>query len=224
LAILGGVPAKEYKALWTGTGGGSDGLMSRFIPIVTNAPPVPPVPLATDSEAAVKAYHRLVEIAQMPGQEIVISDEANAMFTAWWSGVDQTNKHTIRVVEIIKQVMLVLAPLNAPAGHAGTTLIVGPELMQFGIDFGIYLIAVRERLNPEDAWSPVQAMENAIIEWMQKHASRTNPMTRNMCRRGIQPQRMQGGLGAFKSAWENCIATGVLKFRMKGHKDGRYSL
>jgi hypothetical protein len=224
LAILGGVPVDEYKALWMGTGSGSSGLMSRFIPIVTNAPPVPPIPLATDGAAAAKAYLRLVELAQMPGQEVAISDEANTMFTDWWGSIDTKGRHAIRVAEIVKQLLLVLAQLNAPKDHIGTTLTIESDLMRFGIDFGKYLIAIRERLNPEDSWSPIQAMENAIIAWMQKNASRTNPMTRNMCRRGIHPQRMPGGLGAFKNGWDNCVNTGVVKIRDQGRKSGRYSL
>src|SRR5260221_5381416 len=50
LAILGGTTVNVYREqLWTGTGAGTDSLMSRFLTITTNAPPVPPVTLPTDS-------------------------------------------------------------------------------------------------------------------------------------------------------------------------------
>lgn len=72
LAILSGTTVKKYPMLWTGTGGGGDGLVSRFIAITTNAPQVPPVPLQTDTVAAMQAYERLVMLAQLSGQAITL--------------------------------------------------------------------------------------------------------------------------------------------------------
>jgi hypothetical protein len=225
LAILGGTTVDVYKEhLWTGTGSGRDGLRSRFLAITTNAPPVPPVPLPTDTDAAMKAYQRLAKLLRMPGQEITFNEDAAKMLNDWWYSFDNGKVSATRILETVKQLLIVLAVVNAPENHEDTTLTVGADLMHHAIAFGEYEIAVREQLNPDDSWSHIQAMENSIIAWAKKHMKRTDPKTRNECRRGIQPQRMPGGLGGFKIAWDNCVTTGVLKLRDKGHKAGRYSL
>jgi hypothetical protein len=224
LAIFGGTTVEKYKTLWTGTVAGGDGLMSRFIPMTTNAPQVPPVPLPTDMAATVRAYERLAKLALMPGQEIVFDAEAVKIMTEWWESIDTTKKNATRVLEMVKQLLIVLAVTNAPENHNGTTLTVGPDLMRQAIKFGEYIIAARERLNPADSWSHIQAMENTIIGWFKKHAGRKNPKSRNDCRRGIRPDRLPGGLGAFKLGWDNCVSTGVVKMREKTQRDSRYSL
>jgi len=224
LAIFGGTTVEKYRTLWTGTGAGGDGLMSRFIPVTTNAPQVPPVPLPTDLVAVNKACQRLAKLALMPGQEIVFDTDAVRMMTEWWESVDSSKKNATRVLEMVKQLLIVLAVTNAPENHTGTTLTVGADLMGQAIKFGDYIIAARERLNPADSWSHIQAMENSIIAYFRKHAARRNPKSRNDCRRGIRPDRLPGGLGAFKYAWENCVNTGVLKMRERTQRDSRYSL
>ncbi len=224
LAILGGATVDKYSTLWTGTGAGSDGLMSRFVPMTTNAPPVPAIPLATDMIAAERAFDRLARLALLPGQEIVFSPDAAAVLTAWWASVDSSNKHTTRVLEMVKQLLIVLAVTNAPEDHTGPTLTVGTDLMQQAIAFGKYVIAAREILNPADSWSVVQAMENHIVAWMKKNSPVTSPKTFNDARRGVRPDRKPGGFGVFKLAWSNCLGAGVLKVRDKSQRTDRYSL
>jgi hypothetical protein len=127
-------------------------------------------------------------------------------------------------LEAVKQLLIVLAVTNLRADWTGSTVTVGTELMQSVIDFGKYEIAVRERLNPGDSWSNIQAMENAVIGWFRKHAARTNPKTRTECRRGIHPERQPGGVGSFLSGWSNCVNAGYLKVRDKTQRDHKYSL
>jgi hypothetical protein len=224
LAILAGTTVKKYPMLWTGTGGGADGLVSRFLAITTNANQVPPNPLPSDFAAATKIYERLTRLAQLPGQTVRLSDEARAMLVDWWGSIDTGKQSATRILEAVKQLLIVLAVTNVPADWAGPTVTVGPELMQHAINFGNYEIAVRERLNPGDSWSHIQSMENGIIRWFRKHASRKLCRTRNECRRELRPDRMPGGLGAFKLGWDNCVSTGVLKVRDKTQRDSKYSL
>jgi hypothetical protein len=171
-----------------------------------------------------KAVERLIRLAQLPGQKIALDDEASAMLNHWWASFDNNKDSATRVLETIKQLLIVLAVTNAPEDHAGTKLVVGKELMGQAIAFGKYLIAVRERLTPADSWNHVQAMENAIIDWARKYTSRKEPKTRREFRRGIHPERMPGGFGAFLQAWRNCIDAEVLKLRDKAHVGGRYSV
>jgi hypothetical protein len=225
LSILAGTTVRKYPMLWTGTGGGADGLVSRFIPITTNNPPVPPVPLPSDFVTAEKMYVRLTRLAELPGQTIMLDEEASKMLTDWWGSFDSGKESATRVLETIKQLLIVLAVTNLPEGHEGTTVTVDADLMTYAIQFGEYVIAVRELINPGDSWSIVQAMENTIIDWARKRTSKTDPKTMRDARRGIHPERLPGGLGTFKMAWRNCVETDVLKVRDKGNKgNGKYSL
>lgn len=224
LSVLAGTTVKKYPMLWTGTGGSADGLVSRFLTITTTAKQVPPVQLASDFAAAKVATDRLAHLLRLPGQTIRLSPEAVNKLSDWWLSFDNGKESATRILEAVKQLLIVLAVVNAPDGHNGTQLVVGPGLVEHAIRFGNYEIAVRERLNPGDSWTHVQAMENAIIAWAKKHSSRRTPKTKNDFRRGIQPQRMPGGLGTFRYAWENCVNTSVLKIREQGQRGSRYSL
>jgi len=224
LSVLAGVTRKKYPQLWIGTGSQSDGLVSRFIAVTTNNPPVPPSPLPSDIETAEQVYKRLVFLAQLPGQTIRLTEDARRKLNEWWTRIDTRNPNTTRILETVKQLLIVLTVTNLLDNHTGTIAICGPELVQAAIQFGDYEIAIRERLNPGDSWSNIQAMENGIITWFRKHAARNSPKTRNDCRRGIHPQRLPGGLGAFIMAWNNCVNTDVLKVRDKTQRTGAYSL
>jgi hypothetical protein len=224
LAILAGTTVKKYPMLWTGTGGGADGLVSRFLAITTNAKQVPASPLPSDFATAAKTYERLARLAQLPGQSVRLPEEARAKLESWWEFLDTGKQSVTRILEVVKQLIIVLAVTNAPADWTGSTIAVGAELVEQAIQFGNYEIAVRERLNPGDSWSNIQAMENQIIGWFKKHAGRKWPMTRNECRRGVHPERLPGGLGSFLLAWANCVNSGVLKVRERTQRDARYSL
>jgi len=224
LATVVGTTIANYPNLWVGTGSGADGLRSRFNLITANSPPIPPAPLRTDAVEQGKAIARPVKLAMLPGQTVTISPEAARMLDDWWNSIDNTKESATRILELIKQVLIVLAVVNAPEDHEGRTLTVGTDLMTPAIEYGKYEIAIREEFNPGDSFSHIQTMENAIIKWFQENGSRAEPMTRNDARRGIHPQRCPGGLGTFKVAWDNCVNTGVLKLRSNSQRAGLYSL
>jgi hypothetical protein len=139
--------------------------------------------------------------------------------------VDTSKKHSIRILEAVKQVLIVLAVTTVPDGYVGTELTVGPELMQAALEFGKYEMAVREQINPADSFGMVQAHENQILAWAKKHTSRTDPKSMNDFRRGIHPERYPGGLGSFMAAWKNCTQSGALKLRKLGRqKSALYSM
>ncbi len=210
LAILGSTTEQKYPMLWTGTGGGADGLVSRITVITTNAPDAPALQAKCLPDLE-QRYNRLFAMAALPGQAISIGPEAGQIMSAWWASV--SGKHSIRILETVKQVCIVLAVTSVPEGYAGTELTVSPEVMRAAIEFGKYEMQVRETLNPEDSFGHVQAMENLILGWAKKHASKTDPKTKNDFRRGIQPQRHPGGLGSFLMAWKNCTQSEALKLR-----------
>ena len=57
---------------------------------------------------------RLVKLAMMPGQAVTISPEAASMLNDWWNSFDSNKDSAARVLELIKQVLTVLAVVNAP--------------------------------------------------------------------------------------------------------------
>ncbi len=223
LGILASTTIQKYPMLWTGTGGGADGLASRVLAITSNAPRVPPSPLPTLPIAG-QYYDRLFNMATLPGQAITIGPEATEIMNSWWNSIDTSQKHSIRILEAVKQLVIVLAVTSVPDGYSGTALTVGPELMQAALEFGKYELAVREKINPADSFGMVQAHENLILAWAKKHTSRTDPKSMNDFRRGVHPERHPGGLGSFLLAWKNCTLSGALKKRKDGQKGPLYSL
>ena len=213
LAILAGTTVEKYPLLWTGTGGGGDGLISRFIAITTNNPQVPPVPETSDFATVAAMYAKLAKLAASKGRTIRLSQQAAQLLDKWWKSFDNHKKSATRILETVKQIVIVLAVTNLPEDNVDDVVMIPPELMRQAIEFGNYEIAVRERLNPNDSWSLVQAMENKIIEWSKKNASRVLPKSKNDVRRGVHPHRLPGGLTAFNNAWDACVRSGMLKQR-----------
>jgi hypothetical protein len=213
LAVLAGTTVEKYPLLWTGTGGGGDGLISRFIAITTNNPQVPPVPATSDFAAVGTLYGKLAKLAISRPRTIRLSPDAAQVLDTWWKSFDNSKKSATRILETVKQIVIVLAVTNLSEDDDNDVVVVSGELMRQATKFGAYEIAIRERINPSDAWSVVQAMENKIIEWTKKHASRVLPKSRNDIRRGVHPHRLPGGLTAFNNAWDACVKSGVLKPR-----------
>ena len=223
-AILSGTQNDKYPLLWVGLGAGGSGLASRFMTITTNKGQAPAVPLSTDYGAAEQAYKQLAWLLQLPGQKISLTPRAKDMLTNWWGSIDNTKASTTRILDTVKQLLIVLAVVNAPSGHTGTELTADVDLVEPCIEFGNYEIAVREKLMPGDSWNFIQAMELDIIDWAKKHTRKLHPKTKREFRQGTQPQRKPGGLGAFLQAWKNCVGADVLKLRQQPGKREGYSL
>lgn len=102
---------------------------------------------------------------------------------------------------MVKRLALVLALTN-------DSDIVLWDMMSKAIQFGDYLIACRERFNPADSHSWIQAFENEILKVGNRHKDKS--MSQNEFRRLIRPDRKPGGFGSFLQAWRNMISVGVL--------------
>jgi hypothetical protein len=161
----------------------------------------------------------------MPGQNVCLTGDALAVLDAWWTAVNDSKDSAARVLDIVKQLLMVLAVTNLPVDHKAIGAVtVGRDVVEAATRFGDYLMAVRDIIDPNDSWSAVQALENDIIEWFKKHASKTKPVSMNDCRRGVHPHRKPGGLGAFNIAWKNAVNAEVVKYRGKGQRSALYSL
>src|SRR6266566_1637559 len=170
-AVVCGTQVKKYPQLWIGTGSGNDGLRSRFTQIGINASKLPTFQEPSDEVALQAAVNHVARLAQLPGQNVQLTEDGKAALTQWWESVDGNKDSTARVLDIVKQLLIVLTVVNLPEDHEGMVATAGKELVDWATLFGDFMIAVRDRVDPNDSWSHIQAMENEIIGWYKKHAS-----------------------------------------------------
>jgi len=199
LAILAGATPVGYERMWTGTGGGSSGLQSRFVPISTVNGKMPVNKVPSNAEALATIIPRLYDLANKPGFKIEMSEEAKTRFAAWW-GNDRAKPSESRVEDMVKRMLIILAVTT------GTT-IVTRDMIELGILFGEYVIAAREKFNPNDSYSFTQAFEEDIRKVAERHPQ---SMTQRDFVKLINPGRKPGGLGPFIQAFRNAIAVGEL--------------
>jgi len=214
LSIVGGATPEGFAAMWTGTGGGGTGLQSRFILVTTNKARMPINPALSDSARLVAAITRLRKQAERPGQAFRMTDEASEMLDAWWKSSARDSGSAARADAIAKRLLIVLAATN-------DTTVIGPDLVAQAIRFGDYLIAMRERFNPADSYSWVQAFEGLILSVYRRAKE---PVTLNKVRRQVRPERKPGGFGAFKQACQNLVTTGALVAAGSTHKGTAFRL
>jgi hypothetical protein len=202
LAIVAGATPQGYERMWTGTGGGSTGLQSRFILISSSAPKmgVTRAP-SNDRVIAEKILPALNKIATGGNVRVSLSAEARTMLEAWWGGREHDNPSDTRVDDMVKRLLIIL-------GVTTGRHVIDRELMTQAIAFGDYVIAAREVFNAPDSFTWIQAEEDAIRKVGHRH---TLPMTQNEFRRLVQPNRRPGGLGPFRQAWGNLLAVEELK-------------
>jgi hypothetical protein len=79
LAILAGATPQGYETMWTGTGGGSLGLQSRFVLVTTSAGKMPIKKTPTDGTALADCVKRLMDQVSKPGQTVKLDPEAAGM-------------------------------------------------------------------------------------------------------------------------------------------------
>lgn len=101
----------------------------------------------------------------------------------------------------------------------GTNMI-EPWMMQVGIEFGDYEIAVREKYNPDDSSGWVQAFEHRIEKAYRKYGD----MTDNQLRRMVSPHKCKGGYGPFRQANTNLRFCGVVVMTGRTERAPKYGL
>jgi hypothetical protein len=184
LALIGGATPKSYENMWMKSGGGNDGLQSRFTVVGTDAAELPLQRRHTDTEAAARAVTQIARQIENAPAYIRISASAWAVLEAWWAPI-KGNKHANRLTDIVKRLMVVLAVTT-------DTATVSAELMRVGVAFGTHVLACRERFNPEDAMSHIQAFEHRIERCLEKRGE----MTRRELMANVKPTRHPGGYTA----------------------------
>jgi putative DNA primase/helicase len=213
LGLLGGATETGYSSMWTGTGGASDGLQSRIIPVGVEDQKMPPMQRPPDAEKLAKVIQRLTEQATQPAAQFDIAEDALKMYEKWWMAKDQSKPSEVRVDGVVKRLLVILARTNDVS-------VITDDLMQQAIDFGDFVIACRDKYNPLDASTWSQMFENLIIAAYQKHGD----MSPNKCRRVVHPERRPGGAGPFLQAYKNLTQAGMLRLVTKTQRSGVYKL
>jgi hypothetical protein len=199
--------------MWTGTGGGADGLQSRFIAVGIEDHKMPAMQRKPDIERVNAITQAIIDQCKAPGAMFELDDEAMGLYTAWWTSKGQDKSSETRVDGIVKKVAIVLARTNDMET-------INAELMQQAVDFGDFVIACRDKYNPLDASTWIQAFENLIISVHQIHGS----MTSNQCRKRCHPERRPGGMGPFLQAYKNLSQAGVLQVAGQTQRGNVYRL
>jgi len=199
LGVVGGATESGYSSMWTGTGGGADGLQSRFIPIGVADHKMPAIQRKPDLERITALTQELIDQAKYPATMFEMDEEALQLYTSWWDKKDQAKASETRMDGIVKRLVIILARTN-------DVEIIDADLMQQAVDFGDFVIAARDKYNPLDSSTWVQAFENLIISQYQIHGN----MTPNQCRKRCHPERRPGGVGPYLQAYKNLQQSQVL--------------
>ena len=195
LAFVAGATIKGYPMLWSCTGASASGLMSRWTPIGTNAGRVPIEQRQTDGEKLTNAAMRVTAQLQHPGRKLRLTPDAARMLREWSDAAptgEDAQTAQARVSDMVKKLLIVLAATN-------DTDEIGTDMVSLGIQFGDYVITLRERYNPQDSWTWAQAFENEIIAALKKKGNLSN---RDLMRT-IHPARKPGGYGSFRAGLKN---------------------
>lgn len=207
LAVLGGTTPDGYNSMWQKTGGGANGLQSRFVPIYVEAKPMPAFPRQSAQETAT-CLLRLAELVQKPGQTIQLTPDAEKVFVDWWTQyrINRRDSAT-RVLDLVKRMIIVLAVTNEHDDLlAENAIYVEPSLVKMACQFGDYVVQVREQLNPTDSYTYEQAFSNGIVDVLKRHPDR--PLTQREVRQLLNTDRKPGGVQSFMQAWANRLRAG----------------
>jgi hypothetical protein len=208
LAIIAGATPDGYERMWTGTGGGSAGLQSRFILVSTANGKMPIIRKETDNLALSETMERLRLASNLEPVTVRLENDARDMMASWWTGTDRNKPSCSRIDDMVKRLLIITAVTSGRNT-------VDRRLMTEAVAFGDYIIAAREKFNPNDSYSYTQAFEDAIRRVGHQH---NVPMTMNEYRQLVHPDRKPGGIGPFLQAWKNLITVEELKPGHVTHK------
>lgn len=226
LALLGGTTFLGAETMWNKIGGGANGLQSRFVPIGTTSGPLSRATRRPSHPDLNKVLMRLIKLAELPGQTIVLDAEAQEYLNEWWAEYAPWDKASVRRVDdIVKRMIIVLAVTNIGSRALtnydrvtveGNRVIVGEKIVQQACQFGEYVINWRERVNPADSYSWTQAFEVSIQGVFEKSPAKAFSM--RDVRRALTADKKPGGYSSFLQAWHNVISAEVIESIGKTHK------
>jgi hypothetical protein len=213
LAIIGGAQPEVYDAMWSATGSGASGLQSRFV-LAAADKRVPEDQGYVDEKGAIRIAAKIyAQVAAAP-PTIRFLPESRKRMHDWWNGTIRDKGSEDRIPDHVKRLMIVLAVTNGLDA-------IEPWLMEIGIQFGNYQIALRERYNPGDTYTWVQDCENKITAALERHGA----MTLNQLVRLLTPaKRIKGGYETFNRALRSLEGAGVIVVVGHTQRSKKYGL
>lgn len=198
-AIVGTCTRESFGQMWQRTGGGSDGLQSRFVLSFSESRMPHRRTLNNDFLVEIAVDNLKQVLSEVP-QVIELPEKVGA-FTDGLTGDggSHINPDYARVVDMGRRFVLILAACNGRKQ-------VDDETMRLGRAFIDYQIAAYEPLLPADAYSFVEEFEHRILSFFKKH----QPASFRDCRNNIRPENSPGGFGPFKAGFNNLTSTGKL--------------
>jgi len=189
-AICASATTDRFERIWAGTSGAASGLQSRFI-LSFSDKSLSDIKSGNDEMKMEQARAELAAVLSLEEiQDVILSEEAQEAIFWWSSGVDR-GKHS-RVLDMAKRFALIVA---ATCGESTIT----DATMKLGLQFADYQLALYKKLMPDDAATFVQAFENKILRFYDKHPNSPE----RQCKKSIKPENCPGGFGPFSQAWRN---------------------
>jgi hypothetical protein len=199
-AIVGTCTRVSFGQMWQGTGGAGDGLQSRFVLSFSEKQRShTDIKTPNDDLAVMGAVAQLKQALADVAPIIELPDRVGAFTEGLVGDGQHINLDYSRVVDMGRRFALIVAACE------GKTQI-DDETMKLSHAFIDYQIAAYEPLLPPDSASLVAAFEKRIISFFRKH----QPKSHRDCRNNLRPENSQGGLGPFRSAWNNLESQKVL--------------
>jgi hypothetical protein len=197
-SIVGTCTRTSFINMWVGTGGGNDGLQSRFV-LSFSEDVIPRIKTGNNDLSCKIAAELLKNAVETVSPTIELPEEVGAFTFGLTGDGSHIDPKYSRVVDMGRRFALVIAACN------GLTRI-DAKTMEQAKAFIDYQIASYEPLLPEDAWSRVQAFEQRIRAFFRRH----QPASFRDARNNIKPEKSPSGFGTFTSAWSNLVKAGVL--------------
>jgi len=140
-------------------------------------------------------------------RQIRLNEEAQREIGSWRCFDDDGAEVMRRVLDMAKRFCLVVVACEGLNAIDGAT-------MRMGLQFADYQIALREKLFALDASSYVQAFENRILKFCERHGQSSAPRVLN----SIKPDRWPGGFASYNQAFAALIRAGKLQTVAKTRK------
>lgn len=209
-AIIGGTTKEGYEEIWVKTGGGANGLQSRFCPIFADGKmPIFPresTALATERQARVR------ELLKKPAQLVCLEEPARKVMDEWGKKCrDNEDPAAIRVADIVTRLLIVLAVSSLDLEDmldSDNVAMVNVDMARRACRFGDYIIEMRTKMNPADSYTFVQAFVNSIIKVFDQNPNR--PLSQRDVRQAINATKRPGGITVFLQAWDSILKAGMI--------------
>jgi hypothetical protein len=198
-ALVASATEQSFRDTWQGARGRGSGLQSRFV-LSLSEKLMPTVKAPNDEpalEQAVRELSAVIDAADLP--DIGISEDAESTFQ-WFGEVCIDKKQFPRVTDMGRRFAFTLAVCNGASE-------IDDETAKLAVDFGWYQIEAHRLVMPDDASNPIQAFENRIIRFFEKHG----PGTQRDARNNIKPEYSPGGYTAFIRAFDSLVHAEKLK-------------